>query len=255
MVARSALLTVLVVVGGAQDAIAQSICFPIRVGDTAAQMAGRLTGDTLNRHAPWFQIVDQSWRPVSKIDYDVIHPGWLVCLADGRPSTAPAGTFGRSAVVAGLGERGQPTADRRSLIDVTFVWVAALILGALSVSRFAVSYWRQRRERAHIMRRFGGEFVREFGRPLTQFRGNSPLPHARLRISARRSRLEILVAPADGRSYPNLSDHRSNVEYDVARVMAALGRESFANGRPYAEGRWVVLPFHYKGAVRQEGIR
>ena len=45
------------------------------------RMAERLTGDTLNRHAPWFQIVDQSWRPVSKIDYDVIHPGWLVCLA------------------------------------------------------------------------------------------------------------------------------------------------------------------------------
>jgi hypothetical protein len=240
MVARSALLTVLVLVGGAQDAIAQSICFPIRVGDTAAQMAGRLTGDTQNRHAPWFQIVDQAWRPVSKIDYDVIHPGWLVCLAEGRPSTAPAGSSGRSAVVAG---------------DLTFVWVASLIVGALSVSRFAVSYWRQRRERAHIMRRFGGEFVREFGRPLTQFRGNSPLPRARLRISARRSRLEILVAPADGRSYPNLSDHRSNVEYDVARVMAALGRESFANGRPYAEGQWVVLPFHYKGAVRQEGIR
>ena len=232
----------LIVVGGAQDAIAQSICFPIRVGDTAAQMAGRLTGDTVNRHAPWFQIVDQSWRPVSKINYDVIHPGWLVCLANGRPSTAPAGPFDRSAEVAGLGA-------------LTFVWVPLLVLGALSVSRFAVSYWRQRRERAHIMRRFGGQFVREFGRPLTQFRGNSPLPRARLRISARRSRLEILVAPADGRSYPNLSDHRSNVEYDVARVMTALGRESFANGRPYAEGHWVVLPFHYKGAVRQEGIR
>ena len=240
MVVRSALLTVLVLSGGAQDAIAQSTCFPIRVGDTAAQMAGRLTGDTLNRHAPWFQIVDQSWRPVSKIDYDVIHPGWLVCLADGRPTTTPAGPVGRSGAGADL---------------PTFVWVASLILGALSVSRFAVSYWRQRRERAHIMRRFGGEFVREFRRPLAQFRGGSPLPRARLRISARRSRLEILVAPADGRSYPNLSDHRSNVEYDVARVMGTLGRESFANGRPYAEGQWVVLPFHYQGAVRQEGIR
>lgn len=242
MVARSALLTLLVVGGGAQGAIAQSTCFPIRTGDTAAQMAGRLTADTLNRHAPWFQIVDQDWKLISKIDYDVIHPGWLVCLAGGQ-ATAPGG------------ERGQPTADSRSVIDVTFVWVVTLILGALSVSRFAVNYWRQRRDRGHILRRFGGEFVREFGRPLAQFRGASPLPRTRLRINAGRSRLEILVAPSDGRSYPNLSDHRSNVEYDVARVMAALGRESFANGRPYAEGQWVVLPFRYKGAVKQEGVR
>ena len=167
----------------------------------------------------------------------------------------PAGTVGRSGGLAGLETRVQPGADSRRLIDVSFVWVASLILGALSVSRFAVASWRQRRERAHVMRRFGGEFVREFGRPLAQFRGASPLPRARLRISPRRSRLEILIAPSNGGSYPNLSDHRSNVDYDVARVMAALGRESFANGRPYAEGQWVVLPFHYKSAVKQEGVR
>ena len=255
MLARSALLTVLVVAACPPGVVAQSFCYPIRRGDTAAQMAERLTGDPLNRYAPWFQIVDGRWRPVSKINYDVIHPGWLACLLNGRPMTATTGSFGPSPAPAGLFQRGTQTADLVSLIDLSFVWVASLILGALSVSRFAVRYWRQRRERALVLRRFGGEFVREFGRPFAQFRGASPSPRARLRISPRRSRLEILVAPSDGRTYPNLSDHRSNVDYDVARVMAALGRESFARGRPYAEGQWVVLPFHYKGPVQQEGVR
>lgn len=251
---RSALLTVLVVAACAQGALAQSFCYPIRPGDTAARMAERLTGDALNRHARWFQIVDQRWRPIAKVDYGVIHPGWLACLTDGPPLTAQADTVGRPAALAGLDGPAQPSGDLRSLIDVSFVWMTAITLVALSVSRFAASSWKQRRARAHVMRRFGGEFVKEFGRPLAQFRGASPLPRTRVRISSRRSRLEILVAPSDGRSYPNLSDHRSNVEYDVARVMGALGRESFANGRPYAEGRWVVLPFHYKGPVKQEGV-
>ena len=164
MPVRSTLLTVLVVATCAQDAIAQSFCYPIRTGDTAARIAERLTGDPLNRHAPWFQIVDQRWRPVSKIHYGAIHPGWLACLIDGPPSTMPARTVGRSGAPAGFETRVQPSADPRSLIDLSFVWVASIILGGLSVSRVAATSWRKRRERAHVMRRFGGEFVREFGR-------------------------------------------------------------------------------------------
>ena len=90
---------------------------------------------------------------------------------------------------------------------------------------------------------------------MTQFRGATPPPHARLRVSPRWSRVEVLLAPADTGGYPNLADHRSNVDYDVARVMSAVGRGSFVDGAPYAEGRWVVLPFHFKGPVKREGVR
>ena len=250
--ASSALVSVLAM-APLQDAAAQRFqCYPIRPGDTAATVARRLTGDHLNRRASWFQIVDGRGRVVSKADYVVIRAGWRACLAVGPPQTAFQ-PFGRPDAA--------PVSEQRTAVagDTPVWWLAplglAVLCASLAAALFAVNSWKKRRALAHIMRRFGGEFVREFGRPLAQFRGASPLPRARLRISARRSRLEILVAPSDGRSYPNLSDHRSNVEYDVARVMAALGRESFATGRPYSEGQWVVLPFHYNGAVKQEGIR
>jgi len=45
-----------------------------------------------------------------------------------------------------------------------------------------------------------------------------------------------------GYTYPNLVDHRRNVEYDVDRVLHLLRHEPFIGGAPYAEGRWVVIP-------------
>ena len=71
------------------------------------------------------------------------------------------------------------------------------------------------------MQRFGARFVQEFGTSSEPFRGVTA-PRARLRVSPRRACVEVLLAPGDGGSYPNLADHRGNVEYDVARVMAAV---------------------------------
>jgi hypothetical protein len=229
----SALLTLLVFAAAAQSILAQRFCYAIRPGDTAAQLAERLTGDPAHRRAVWFQIVDQHWRPVPKADYDVIHPGWLACLATVPP---------RRQATPSTGPHMQSTST-----DVGFLWVGSGVLGGLWMSRIAVRFSRKQRERSCIMRQFGTEFVREFGRPLTRVRDAGPPPRARLRVNPRRSRVDVLIAPCDSRSYPNLTDHRRNVEYDVSRVMAALGRNAFATGQPYAEGRWVVLPFHYKG--------
>jgi hypothetical protein len=50
-----------------------------------------------------------------------------------------------------------------------------------------------------------------------------------------------------------LSDHRSNVEYDVQRVLTVLRDEPFVVGRPFMDGRWVVLPFQLKPAITQAG--
>jgi hypothetical protein len=60
------------------------------------------------------------------------------------------------------------------------------------------------------------------------------------------ARVEILVAPAVGHLYPNLSDHRRNVEYDVRRVIAMLGDSRFVCGDLIARGPWVVIPFRFK---------
>jgi hypothetical protein len=52
-----------------------------------------------------------------------------------------------------------------------------------------------------------------------------------------------------------LTDHRNNVEYDLRRVLNLLWDEPFVNGRPYMDGRWVVVPFSLKPAITQAGGR
>jgi hypothetical protein len=113
----------------------------------------------------------------------------------------------------------------------------------------------------NVMRRFGERFVVEFEEPLYQepaarrvaipgvtgVEGRADRPvRSRLRFAPARNRLEILLAPHEGRSYPNLSDHRRNLEYDVERVLDLLGDAPFVAGRLHAEGRWVVVPFRLK---------
>ena len=243
---RYALLIMLGIAVSASPGFAQDVCYQIRPGDTAAQLAARFQGNASGRSRPAFKIVDQDWRPVPTSEYGSIRPGWLACL-----TTAPAPGGGPAPL--------RIAADVREadvgMIDIGVVSLGSIIFGAVIARRYGVRYWTRRQERVERMREFALEFVREFGRPLSQVRGAPPPPCTRLRISPGRSRLDILLAPAAGRSYPNLSDHRGNVEYDVARVVAALGRESFVAGRPYAEGQWVVLPFLYKSSLEQESIR
>jgi hypothetical protein len=112
------------------------------------------------------------------------------------------------------------------------------------------------------MKWFGEAFVREFERPLFRQpvsrridrRDGHPV-RSRLRFAPRRHRLEILLAPHDGRIYPNLSDHRKNLEYDIERVVHLLGDQPFRTGRLYAEGRWVVIPFSVGAGRRGEAPR
>lgn len=92
------------------------------------------------------------------------------------------------------------------------------------------------------LKNFGDRFVQAFGRPLVHDRADAPPISARLRFQRRLQVLEILIAPNAGRSYPNLTDHRSNLEYDVDRVLTLLGRNHHVRGRLYAEGKWVVIP-------------
>jgi hypothetical protein len=75
-----------------------------------------------------------------------------------------------------------------------------------------------------------------------------------LRFGARRGRFDILLAPGEGRRYPNLSDHKKNVEYDVARVVRVLADDSFVSGAPYTKAGWIVLPFQFTADPKSSGV-
>jgi hypothetical protein len=101
------------------------------------------------------------------------------------------------------------------------------------------------------MQGFGSLFLKDFERPLiVDGIATSPI-RARLRCDPGDRRLEILVAPAAGRRYPNLGDHRHNVEYDVERITQRLHHAAFVRRPLRAEGSWVVIPFEFTLSTRR----
>jgi hypothetical protein len=101
---------------------------------------------------------------------------------------------------------------------------------------------------------FVHRFVDEFERPLVQYDVGERRVRSRLRRGARLRRFDILLAPGEGRRYPNLSDHKKNVEYDVARVMRVLADDSFVSGPPYTHAGWIVVPFRFTAGPKQSGV-
>ena len=76
-----ALPLVLTLVAAPSAAFSQSsVCHSIRAGETATQLARRLTGDGRNTYQPWFQIMNASARFVPKSQYDRIRSGWRACV-------------------------------------------------------------------------------------------------------------------------------------------------------------------------------
>jgi hypothetical protein len=235
----------------------QFVCHPIRPGDTAALVAQRLTGDPENRHKPWFRIVDPTTsRVISKSRYHVIRQGWLACIAvkpSGHQSTRPDNESAGSVQVL-------PTTPdfRRRLeaIDFVFVgcWAAFCLLITLLVWSIAERHVQKTQTTLDRMRLFGDMFIREFERPLAPYGcGDRPI-RSRVRCLPHRRRLDILLAPNGGRHYPNLSDHKKNVEYDVERIVQSLHYEGFVSGRLHAQGLWVVIPFEFKPNTKTEGV-
>ena len=105
------------------------------------------------------------------------------------------------------------------------------------------------------LKRFGERFIQEFERPLVPSRPLERVLDSRLRYSAHRARVDVLLAPREGRLYPNLADHRENVEYDVTRVLQVLQDHPFVHGPLFVRGRWVVVPFQLKVNAKQAGAR
>ena len=235
------------------SAVAQELrCVPVREGDSAAAVARRLTGDAHNRFARWFQIVDPATRTfVPKSRYDHIQPGWSVCLGDPVVPTVTAGATalpGRVEAALATLARDIGAVDSNVLLWLALVAAIAVIGSGLGDQRAAGQ------PVPDGMRRFGEAFVREFERPLLrQDRTGRPAIQARLRANGQKGRLEVLLAPAAGHRYPNLSDHKRNVEYDIGRVLQRLRAPSVLGRAPYAQGQWVVCPFEFADTQQAGG--
>jgi hypothetical protein len=240
----------LTVTTGVQAPLAQrSTCVTIQRGDTAARLAWRLAGDASYQHEPWFQIVDTSTlRIIAKRQYGRIRPGWRACIAEGR---------GREGLITARGEApphyAQPPKPSsldpvRTLATASVrVWWGLCLVSAIVLAWWVAAYSRGRRAVLTAMTVFGERFVREFERPLMRRGSSDRGVHSQLRLKPFRKRLDILLAPHQGRTYPNLSDHRGNVEYDVGRVLQLLNDERFVSERLSGRGRWVVVRCRFTG--------
>ena len=252
-----ALCVLLAVTASSSPAPAQSLaCAAIRPRETAAAVARRLTGDGRNRHEQWFQILDpRASRFVSKAHYDRIRPGWRACIVN---DPVPAGGGRRAAglpVVRPIQSAIDTLGRAVTVVDSPLGWWAALVVVLALTWSSVDDYMIRRRRMLDAMRRFGAIFVGEFERPLVQPDDPERPIRSRLRASVRNRRLEILLAPRRGRRYPNLSDHRKNVEYDVTRVLQRLRDQTFVCGPAYAQDEWVVVPFRFRGDSQQAGAK
>jgi len=285
-VAWSALIVVMLE-GIPTDTFAQlPVCHAIRRGESAAQAARRTTGNGRNAYQAWFQIMNASSRFVPKSQYDRIHAGWRACVVPAirsrssntthveEPEAADVSEVSNGAGVArvlaaptalasadagdGAGDRPQPADSdafrRLGGADLTMLWLCAAVV-ALWLGWLIVDEYLARRKTASMMvRYFVRRFVNEFERPLVRYDIEERPVRSRLRWGARRGRFDILLAPGVGRIYPNLSDHKKNVEYDVARVLHKLGDDSFVSGALYTQAGWIVVPFQFTAGPKPSGV-
>jgi hypothetical protein len=253
-ISLSALPIVLTLAAGTPVAFAQPrLCYAVQPGDTASQLAERITGDAQNKFQLWFQIVDASMRPVPQSQYDRVRPGWRACILEEpvESRSAPADDVVAEEVTTPVEAATSPPPAAIALrairdVDLSVVWLGAAVVVPLLGWRILDGYYSRRRAALIVMRHFAHRFLREFERPLIQPSAAEHAVKSRLRLSLRRARFDILLAPGTGRRYPNLSDHRKNVEYDVARVLHVLGDKSFVCGPLSVQAEWVVVPFQFR---------
>jgi hypothetical protein len=256
-----ALPIILTLAAGPPAAFAQSrVCHAVQRGDTASRLAQRITGDARNKYQPWFQIVDASMRSVPKSQYDRIRPGWRACILEEpvESRSTPADDVVAEKVTTPVEAVASPPAAiaPRAIrdVDLSVVWLGAAVVVPLLGWRILDGYYSRRKAALIVMRHFAHRFLREFERPLIQPHAAEHAVKSRLRLSPRRARFDILLAPGKGRRYPNLSDHRKNVEYDVARVLHVLGDESFVCGPLSVQAEWVVVSFKFRVGPKQPGV-
>ena len=264
------LLAGVCLLAGAPSALARErvTCVTIRTDETVASVAKRVTGDARNMQASWFQIVNPTTsRPVPKTRYGFIFAGWNACTTvdDARPAVAiePAAQVLSSPapVLPGRVEADAPSnGPVAPTLATVVVWAPAAIWSAI-VLVLAFKCWlvdnyiARRQDTLRAMQQYAERFVDEFERPLKQpHLARRPI-QSRVRFKPGRARFDVLLAPDAGLRYPNLADHKKNVMYDVVRIQQALSQQAFVSSRPYARGRWVVVPFRFRVGAREAGGR
>ena len=252
-VRMAALLAGAVAVQGttATRALAQvPACYTVQPGDTAALISLYLTGSVQHTYEPWFQIVDAPRsRLVPKSQYSRIEPGWRACVPPSRLRVE----FSRSTMTPAAAAPGRHLTLGERIPAIAWWGVAVMTL--LLLGDAARQYVTRRRAVVSMMQQFGERFICEFERPLWQPGCLERPVESRLRVIPRRQRLEILLAPAGRRRYPNLSDHRRNVTYDAERVVRVLKDERFVGGQLGAHGKWVVIACHFSVHTEQKGTK
>ena len=276
----SALPIVLMLQALSTHAFAQSpVCHAIRRGESATQAAKRMTGNGQNAYRDWFQIMNRSSRLVPKSQYNRIRLGWRACVITPARSVSahhveePAAAGGYEALSGSRvpevlaapatlsGDAGDGTqfavsdvVRRLGRVDLRMLWLCAAMVVPWCGWRMVDDYLTRRKTAALIVRYFVHRFVDEFERPLLRYDAGERPVRSGLRFGARRGRFDILLAPGEGRRYPNLSDHKKNVEYDVARVVRVLADDSFVSGAPYSKAGWIVVPFQFTADRKPSGV-
>jgi hypothetical protein len=236
-------------------------CVTIRTDETVASVAQRITGDARNMRASWFQIVNPTTsRPVPKTRYGFIFAGWKACTTvdEALPevTSGPAAQVPSSPAAADV----PPSRPDAAALAAVVIWAPAAVWStvvlALALTCWLVDvYLAGRRDMLRAMKLYAERFVEEFERPLMQpHRSRRPI-QSRVQFKPGRARFDVLLAPEAGLRYPNLTDHKGNVIYDVGRIQRALGGQGFVSSRPYARGRWVVVPFRVSVETREAGGR
>jgi hypothetical protein len=248
------------------------VCHSIRRGESAEDVARRITGQRRNTYQAWFQIMNASSRFVPKSQYDRVRAGWRACITKPAVESVPAAadqvrsievfdqfpapavpgadalaTTTTALVSAGPVPQHEAPGILRAIgrVDLTIVWLGAVAVVSWAGWRAFDGYSARRNTASIVVKLFATRFVQEFERPLVRSHAAERAVRSGLR-QRRRGRFDILLAPGQGRRYPNLSDHRKNVEYDVARVLRLLADESFVSGTLYTQAEWVVVPFSTK---------
>lgn len=249
---RCAVASAIVLTAATRAVAEPAACYTIQPGDTAAFISLRLTGNIQQRHEPWFQIVDASRsRVVPKSEYGRIRPGWRACIPSSRLNVEWRREHRPTSASGAAATGGHLQTFATGVPAVAWWGVAVLVLMLLAYA--ARQYVNRRQAIVSMMQRFGERFICEFERPLIQPGCVERPVESRLRVVPRRRRLEILLAPTGRRRYPNLSDHRRNVKYDVERVLRLLRDERFAGGQLCAHGRWVVVACRFRVGSEKEG--
>ena len=245
------------------------VCWPIARGETAFRLAQRLTGNSAAAYTDAFQIRDPARRRfVPKSQYRNVRAGWQACVAN-TPRKSPRAAFAHDVTpVASPLVPEEPvitsapvtrTAEPLTLAWARWpsdaalaAWIAAAFLSIVTCTAVVVLLAPQ--PIPSPLQRAGDAFVNAFARPLVDPGSSGPPIQTRLRFVRRKQQLEISIAPGPGRRYPNLVDHKRNVEYDVTRVMRLLGHRLVVSDRLRAAGKWVVVPIRLAG-VKQTGVK